>query len=134
MSWEAEVKPLKGLEFSTEFATSSITKDLRDTTTRHNKANTFLSRISTVNGSTVYYNAFKTQMNYNYQKSTLGVGYERVDPGYETLGAYYFNSDLENITVNLSQVFLKDKANIAVNVVSSAMILTIAKHQVPGVL
>lgn len=116
MSWEAKVKPLKGLELSTEFATSSITKDLRDTTTRHNKANTFLSRISTVNGSTVYYNAFKTQMNYTYQKSTLGVGYERVDPGYETLGAYYFNSDLENITVNLSQVFLKDKANIAVNV------------------
>lgn len=114
MGWEAKVKPLKGLELSTEFATSGMTRDLRDTTDRESR--NYLGWLSKGNGSTAYYNAFKAGMNYTYKKSTLGVGYERVDPGYQTLGAYYFNSDLENITVNMSQVFLKDKMNLAVNV------------------
>ncbi|SES19240.1 hypothetical protein [Pedobacter rhizosphaerae] len=43
------------------------------------------------------------------------MGYERVAPGYKTLGAYYFNSDLENITVNVSQAILKDKVTITIN-------------------
>ena len=115
ISWEAKVKPMSGLELSAEFATSSLTRDIRDLSLKKEDKN-YLSWFSQQNGSTSYYNAFKTQMNYSYKKSTLGVGYERVAPGYQTLGAYYFNSDLENITVNLSQVFLKDKANLAVNV------------------
>ncbi|QPH39452.1 TonB-dependent receptor [Pedobacter endophyticus] len=115
MSWEARVKPMKGLELSTEFATSGLTRDLRDTSEKAGRRN-YLNLLSKGNASTAYYNAFKSQLNYSYKKSTLGVGYERVAPGYQTLGAYYFNSDLENITVNMSQVFLKDKANIAVNV------------------
>lgn len=114
ISWEAKVEPMKGLALSTEFATSGITRDLRDTTAGENQ--NYLSWLSKGNGSAAYYNAFKTQMNYTYRKSTLGVGYERVDPGYQTLGAYYFNSDLENITLNVSQLLLKDKMNLAINV------------------
>ncbi len=45
----------------------------------------------------------------------MGVGYERVDPGYQTLGAYYINNDLENITVNAAQPLFKGKVQLAMN-------------------
>lgn len=115
LSWEAKLKPIKGLELTAEFATSALTRDRRDTGQRADNRN-YLKLLAKSNRSTAYYNALKTQLNYSYQKSTLGVGYERVAPGYQTLGAYYFNNDLENITVNISQVFMKDKANLAVNI------------------
>ncbi|MBC6111327.1 hypothetical protein ACFOG5_08880 [Pedobacter fastidiosus] len=115
MSWESKVRPMPGLELSGEFATSALTRDLRDTSSRKENHN-YLSLLSKGNGSTSYYSAYKTQLSYTYKKSTLGVGYERVAPGYQTLGAYYFNSDLENITVNMAQSLFKDKANMAVNV------------------
>ena len=43
------------------------------------------------------------------------MGYERVDPNYQTLGAYYFNNDLENITVKLSQTIFNNKLNVNIN-------------------
>ncbi len=46
----------------------------------------------------------------------IGVRYERIDPGYRTLGAYYFNNDLENITLNTAFTLWKDKLSIAGNI------------------
>ena len=43
----------------------------------------------------------------------IGLGYERVDPNYRTLGAYYFNNDFENITVNLSTRIIKEKVSLS---------------------
>ncbi len=115
IGWEAKLKPMKGLELSAELATSGLNRDLRDTVRKIDHKN-YVGWLSKENSSTVYYNAFKTSMNYTYKKSTLGIGYERVGPGYQTLGAYYFNCDVENITINVSQITLKDKLNLALNV------------------
>ncbi len=65
--------------------------------------------------SSSYYKAFKAAFNYQQDGYTLGVGYERVDPQYRTLGAYYFNSDLENITLNGAASIFQGKMNIAVS-------------------
>lgn len=63
------------------------------------------------------YHAVNARLNYQLMKNTIGIGYERIDPDYKTLGAYYFNSDYENITLNFARPFLKeDKANVAVSV------------------
>lgn len=43
------------------------------------------------------------------------MGYERIDPGYRTLGAYYFTNDLENITLNLVQTMFGNKLALSVN-------------------
>jgi len=67
------------------------------------------------NQSTVVYNAIKLNANYKFKKLSVGAGYERVDPGYRTLGAYYFNNDLENVTLNTSLALLKGKVSIAAN-------------------
>jgi hypothetical protein len=66
--------------------------------------------------STSYYHAFKSNLNYGGKGYTIGIGYERVDPEYKTHGAYYFNSDLENITVNGATQLFDNKVSISSNV------------------
>ncbi|MBO9202163.1 MULTISPECIES: TonB-dependent receptor [Niastella] len=114
LHYEVALQPVKGLEVTAGYATSMITRDVRDTTTDHNKDLTKI--VMKGNGSTAVYHAIKGTLNYNFRKSTIGLGYERIDPGYQTFGAYYFNNDLENITVNLAQSFLRDKASVSANV------------------
>lgn len=61
------------------------------------------------------FHAYKALINYTFLNNTIGIGYERVDPEYKTLGAYYFNNDLENMTANYARSFFNDKANIALS-------------------
>ena len=74
-----------------------------------------LSFLLEENLTTNYYNAFNAQLDYPAGNCTVGVGYERIDPDYRTFGAYYFNNDLENITVNASQNLFNNKIGLIVN-------------------
>ena len=56
-----------------------------------------------------YYQAFKAALDYQRNGWTLGFAWERIDPEYRTLGAYYFNNDLENMTLNASGDLFKRK-------------------------
>lgn len=102
----------KHLLLKTELATSALTKDTRadKTTFGHPLAQTplFQPRLSTS-----YYQAFKTACDYQRGEWRFGLTYERIDPGYQTLGAYYFTNDLENIAANASAGILQGKMNIA---------------------
>jgi len=86
------------LNLTVEYGISRLIRDLRETGQERN-------------GQT--FHAYKTLINYTFLSNTVGIGYERIDPGYQTLGAYYFNNDLENITVNYARPFFNNKANIA---------------------
>lgn len=61
------------------------------------------------------YHAFKTELNYVGKTNRFGIGYERIDPEYRSLGAYYFRNDLENITVNAYQSLLENKVNLTLS-------------------
>ena len=107
-SWEAGVKLLKNLNLSGEYGLSMLTRDVRSPAEGSSLLKkTFSNRTSTDN-----YQAFKAQINYQLFKNNIGIGYERIDPEYRTLGAYYFNNDYENITLRYSRPFLKEKATI----------------------
>ncbi|HEY5823725.1 MAG TPA: hypothetical protein VIT44_05140, partial [Cyclobacteriaceae bacterium] len=54
----------------------------------------------------------KAGISYQEETYTVGLGYERIDPGYKTHGAYYFNNDLVNYTVNASTTLLQSKLNL----------------------
>ena len=107
------VKATPNLELRLGYANTAITHDLRadNADQKEGIAALFLKP----KNSTEYYKAIKMEMNYQLGKSGLGLGYERIDPGYETLGAYYFNNDFENITANFTTV-LFDKVNLSVNI------------------
>jgi hypothetical protein len=104
--------------FESEVASSALTRDKRIETKDPSQDNLFVitDPIFTRRTSTAYYNAYKANLNFNAQRFTAGVGYERIDPGYRTLGAYYFNNDLENITVNFSTRLFKNKLSVTTNV------------------
>ncbi|MCF8716173.1 hypothetical protein JM658_15185 [Joostella atrarenae] len=96
-----------------EYAISGVTEDSRLTDERGEKG--MLSFLLDENISTEYYSALNASFDYPAGNGSVGVGYERIDPDYKTLGAYYFNNDLENITLNVSQTVFNDKLSVAVN-------------------
>jgi hypothetical protein len=87
---------LKQIDLSVEYALSALTQDVRA-------------------GSTSFYSAWKSQLQYTLHNTLVGATYERIDPRYQTLGAYYMNNDLENITVNAAQPLFNGKVQVAVN-------------------
>lgn len=105
----------KKLLLKAELAASAITRDTRAGKTTHDhplaKAGSFFQP----RRSSAYYHAFKTSLDYQQEGWLIGLSYERIDPEYQTLGAYYFNNDLENITVNASAGLMNGKMNVAVS-------------------
>jgi hypothetical protein len=99
-----------------ELANSAITTDTRAEASDKNSIYSHVGPLFTPRFSTSYYNAMKGSATYNGNGYALGVGYERIDPQYKTLGAYYFNNDMENITVNVNTSLLGGKANLGGNV------------------
>lgn len=99
-----------------EWATSAITRDTRAEEAETQNVLGRMGGLFTPRGSSSYYNAYKANITYQAEGYSVGVGYERIDPQYRTLGAYFFNNDLENITVNAATALFQGKVNIAANV------------------
>jgi hypothetical protein len=100
-----------------EFASSALTRDIRSDMGRREQRNAFsyAGPLYRHRASSSYYNAFKSGISYNAGIFIVGVNYERIEPEYRTLGAYFFNNDLENITMNTATSFFKGKVSLAVN-------------------
>ncbi|MCM4166765.1 hypothetical protein KCTC52924_01616 [Arenibacter antarcticus] len=113
LSFESEFRVLDKAQIQIEYAISGVTEDIRLHDAPASKG--ILSFVLKENITTNYYNALNATFSYPAGNGTLGVGYERIDPEYKTLGAYYFNNDLENITMNASQTLFNNKINLSVN-------------------
>ncbi|RTE54643.1 TonB-dependent receptor [Arenibacter aquaticus] len=113
LSFESEIRLLDKAQIRIEYAISGVTEDARLTVAP--ASNGILSFMLNENISTNYYKALSASFSYPAGKGTVGAGYERIDPEYKTLGAYYFNNDLENITLNASQTLLNNKVNLSIN-------------------
>ena len=62
------------------------------------------------------FTAYNAGINFIFTKASVGVRYEKVDPDYKTLGAYYFVNDMENITLNSSLNLFKGNVSIATSI------------------
>ncbi|OWW26515.1 hypothetical protein B4Q04_02175 [Zobellia sp. OII3] len=113
LSFESEFRLFEKARIHVEYAISGVTEDTR--LTEDPSSTGLLSFLLKENISTQYYKALNASFDYPAGNGTLGLGYERIDPEYKTLGAYYFNNDLENITVNASQSVFDNKLNLSVN-------------------
>jgi hypothetical protein len=113
LSFESEFRLLDKAQIRIEYAISGVTEDTRLIDAP--ASNGLLSFLLKENISTNYYNALNASFSYPAGNGTVGAGYERIDPEYKTLGAYYFNNDLENITLNASQSLFNNKVNRSVN-------------------
>ncbi|WP_229335562.1 hypothetical protein [Flavobacterium sp. ALJ2] len=101
---------VKDLTFNVEYALSVLTDDTRSGTL---SGGHFKDRLFSAKESTAFLNALNVNFDYAIQKSKIGLTYERIDPNYSTLGALYFNNDLENIALRFNRPFYKDKINFS---------------------
>jgi len=106
---------LEKFSLTGEFAQSAMTRDIRSEKDSTQSSFVNNSDLFTKRSSTSYYNAMKGGFNYSSNNHTIGLGYERIDPGYRTHGAYYFNNDLESYTVNGSTTLKDGKLNVSAN-------------------
>ncbi|MCL2098551.1 MAG: hypothetical protein FWH23_07340 [Bacteroidales bacterium] len=95
LSGDVSVQLLQNLSLMAEYAHSILTDNAHDITQN--------------------FNAFKVGFNWQLWKNSIGITYEYVGPNYATLGAYYFNNDFENITLNYARPLFNDKLNVALN-------------------
>ncbi len=118
LSLKTNQKIIKGLNLSFEYSTSALTHDMR-LSDDHEQANNIFKYVGpffNANSSSAYYDAFNTGLQYSFNVSSVSLRYERIDPEYQTHGAYYFTNDLENITVNASTSLFKQRVNVGANV------------------
>ncbi len=111
ISFNTEFNVYKDLRLQGEVALSALTEDTRV----NGESGHLAAFLVSSNPTTQYYKAFNLNLSYQVGKGSLGVGYERIDPNYNTLGGYFFNNDLENITVDATQTIFNDKVTLAVN-------------------
>ncbi len=109
------LSPIKNLSLQAEYANSAYTSDTRSPETTKKAGLATAGYFLTPRASTAYYHAFNSSLSYAFDKYSLGMAYERVDPEYHTLGAYYTTNDLENISLNGSSSFYEGKLGIQVN-------------------
>ncbi len=98
------LRPMNKLSLVSEFHISSLSNDRR------------LSASTNFDGTaTRQYHAALLQLAYNMGIGSVGAGVEYVEPGYETLGAYYSVNDFINYTINFSTSMLAGRVNLTAN-------------------
>ena len=114
LAFNASVLVTKNIEVFGEYSRTGITDDLNTQTPASSKdpMTWFLQE----NASTKYYQAYNAGVKWSFSIGQIGMRYERIDPEYRTLGAYYFNSDFEDITLNTNLNFLQGKLALGGNI------------------
>lgn len=94
---------LKHFFVEAEGAVSVYTRNIETNTELDSVTNdlpSWLSDFITVNGSTEVSRALRAGIGYRVKTFGLSVQYRRIDPGYQSMGAYFFQNDVENYTIN----------------------------------
>lgn len=113
-----KVKLAKSVVWETEGAISLLTKNLADTLLSDvdNALIQNLSSTFNLNASSEYSTAWNSSLMYTAKLYSVGLQYRRIAPNFQSFGAYYFNTDMENFTVNGKFSALKRKLNVNGNV------------------
>lgn len=71
-----------------------------------------LDKITPVNLSTELLTAIRSSLNYKSKSFSTKLEYRRIDPGYRSMGAYFFNNDIENLVIAPAFSLFKRKLNL----------------------
>lgn len=102
---------LKKIRVGLELSSSAFSKNAQDPEISESRL-VHPSFVMKQRTSTVYRYALNTTAQYQLKSFTLGLNYRRIEPEYRSLGAYFFNDDLENMTANTGFSLLKNKVRI----------------------
>ena len=112
---EAGFKLFDRFKLSGEYAYSLFTRDTRIPELFINDYSFVnnLVGLYTPNASSVFTNAFKTDLVYSGTLFQANIRYRRIDPGYATHGSSFLNNDMEDITVGVSLPLFRNKLNLS---------------------
>jgi hypothetical protein len=99
-----------------EYALSGLSRDITNKSGGGEAKGMYRPLSFLLSNNASYFNAFNTSVNYNGKFYTLNVNFERIDPGYTTLGAYYFNNDMQNLTAGGSVRLFDQKLTLNSNI------------------
>ncbi|MEM1000292.1 MAG: hypothetical protein AAGN35_24780 [Bacteroidota bacterium] len=114
----ARKKITKKLSLELDAAQSAVTRDIRGplAATEGSATLGYFGPLFQQRASSQTHPALNAKLNYKGKTYTIGLNYRRVDTDYRTLGAYFFNNDIEEATVKLGKRLLKGKLNLNANV------------------
>lgn len=97
-----------GFDLGRSFYTDNTTSELSETSQQYLLINQ--------RKTTRAYNAYGGQIKYALEKTSFGVQYKYIEPGFETLGAYYTNNDVEQISLMNTTRLWDGKLNTNINI------------------
>lgn len=110
---------LKHFFAEAEYAVSALnhnTLATEDDSVAVKQSSNFIQGLLPQNATSRYYDAVNVGLGYQANWCTIQLKYERVAPEYQTLGAYFFNNDLQNITIAPTLRLWQGKLTVAANV------------------
>lgn len=102
-----------------EYSVSVLNRDMRAPKGAEDSLqgqNNFLKKFFSPTASMVYFDALQAGLGYTGNFYSIQMRYERVAPGYTTLGAYNLVNDMRNITIAPSVQLLNNRVQISANV------------------
>jgi hypothetical protein len=115
ISVAAKTTFLKQLTIDGEYALSGLTRNIVSPTDVNFPSKNQLPLIFSPNATSQFFAAYRLSLGYRLKLIGINFNYEKVNPDYRTLGAYYFNNDFENFTVAPSVNLLKGKLSVSAN-------------------
>ena len=92
------IQIIQQLAFQAEAAASFFTRDIRSPVIDSSNIPSSLRSLITAKSSTSLLFANNAGLVFTVPHFSATLGYERIEPDYNSLGAYYFTSDMENFT------------------------------------
>ncbi len=97
-----QYKLWESLTLKADWASSAFTRDRRSETANDENTGIYgrLGGLFTPKVSTQINQSIQTALEYQFSNYNIGLKYNRIAPDYISLGSYYFQNDLEDITFN----------------------------------
>lgn len=113
MGIRGKKKLAKKLDLEAEYARSAVTRDTRSPQAEGNSSIAYFGPLFDQKTSSAVHPAMQGKLTYKGKAFNLNLKYRRIDTDYRTLGAYFFNNDLEDATVNLTTNLFQKKVSLA---------------------
>jgi len=104
------------LEYAVSVLNTNILGNTERDTTKVKPSYNFLQGLLPQNTTMRSFDAINAGIGYQGKQYSLQLKYERIAPEYQTMGGYYFNNDMRNITVVTNVRLLKNKIALGTNI------------------
>lgn len=108
---KGQVTLLKAVSFHIDVAASYYTRNIEGDTLETDDKWAKLASFSPKTSSRISF-AGEADLNYHFNMGNIHLKYRRVDPDYQSMGAFYMQTDIEQYTAGFSLAILKNKLHL----------------------